>query len=184
MPDDDPDQPPPTLDYATPGQPPFKSAAALVTIATFAEAWEARLALGKLEADGIPASLADENMVGIGGGLYTNMVGGIKLQVPAADAQRARMLLPARVRGRVTRCPRCGSTDTVEIGYTPTEKILFLLLLGLPYLFVQKRWLCHACTHAWAGPGGDDAEDERPEREDDDDDEAEEDQSNEPKRST
>src|SRR4051794_3115277 len=104
--------PPPTLSYSMPGTVSGASAMRLVTVATFGQSWEAHLACGKLEAAGIPAVLADENIVGTGGGLYTNMTGGIKLQVPAVDVERAAALLPRRVRPVVVKCPKCGGTET------------------------------------------------------------------------
>jgi hypothetical protein len=147
----------PVLNYAQPGTVGGNERGAamnLVTIATFAQAWEAHLAAGKLESEGIAAVIADENIVGTGGGLYTNMVGGIKLQVPRVDRERALAALPKRVRGVEVQCPRCRSTDTHQIDFSPGLKILFLLLLGLPYLFVQRPWACLDCGNVWRAPSG------------------------------
>ena len=163
--------PPPTvLNYAQPGTVAGNEhdAMKLVTIATFAQAWEAHLAAGKLESEGIAAVIADENMVGTGGGLYTNMVGGIKLQVPRVDRERALAALPQRVRAVETPCPRCRSTDTRQIDFSPGLKIFFLLLLGLPYLFVQRSWACLDCGYIWRAPSGG-AVDRKDEDEDDGD---------------
>src|SRR4051794_33328095 len=131
---------PPALNYARPGT--ERSSMALVTIATFGQSWEAHLAAGKLEAAGIPAVLVDENINAVGGGLYTSMSGGIKLQVPQIDVDRALEALPQRVRINHVKCPRCASADTRQIDYSPGLKIFFLLLLGIPYLFVQKPLVC------------------------------------------
>jgi hypothetical protein len=156
----------PILGYARPGaaQPGMR----LVTVATFGDGWEAHLAIGKLEAEGIPAVLADENIVGTGGGIYTNLAGGIKLQVPEADIERALAALPSRVRTRIVPCPSCRKSDTRPVELTPGVKILFLLLLGIPYLFVTRPWVCLDCGHLFkpppAPPDGDDDDD------DDDDD--------------
>jgi hypothetical protein len=62
----------------------------LVTLETFLMAHEAELALGFLEANGIDAFLADENMSRL---YVAPLVGGIRLQVRAEDAERARELL-------------------------------------------------------------------------------------------
>jgi hypothetical protein len=139
------------LGYARPGT--ERPGMNLVTIATFAQSWEAHLAAGKLEAAGIPAVLADENIVSIGGGIYTGLAGGIKLQVPQVDAERALAELPDRVRVRQVKCPRCGSTDTREVDYTPGLKIFFLLLLGLPYLFTRRPHVCLSCQNVWRSTG-------------------------------
>ena len=64
----------------------------LVTIATF-DLWpDAQIALGRLEAEGIPAYMADQHLVQTDW-LYSIAVGGIKLQVEAEDEARAREIL-------------------------------------------------------------------------------------------
>jgi hypothetical protein len=161
------DGPPPKLNYALPGTVGGAGAMKLVTLATFGQAWEAHLACGKLESAGIPAVIADENIVTAGGGLYTNMTGGIKLQVPAVDVERAAALLPRRVRNVVVKCPRCGSTDTRQVEFSPGLKALFLVMLGIPYLFVDRPWVCLDCSTVWKRPADADADDD----EDQDDDE-------------
>ena len=64
----------------------------LVTIAVFVTPVEASVARGYLEANGMPAFLADENITRIAGHLIP-IIGGIKLQVRRADEYRARDLL-------------------------------------------------------------------------------------------
>lgn len=61
----------------------------MVTIATFDNIVDAHIALGRLQAEGIPAVLADQNLVQTDW-LYSIAVGGIKLQVPESFAERAR----------------------------------------------------------------------------------------------
>ena len=60
----------------------------LVTVATFPNAMEANFAKGCLEAAGIPAFLADEQMVGMNWHMSI-LLGGVKLQVCADDAEEA-----------------------------------------------------------------------------------------------
>jgi hypothetical protein len=164
------------LNYARPGT--ERPSMSLVTIATFGHSWEAHLAAGKLEAAGIPAVLVDENVNAIGGGIYTSIVGGIKLQVPQIDADRALEALPQHVRIARIKCPKCGLADTRQIDFSPGLKILFLLLLGIPYLFVRRPWICLSCSNVWhasvqqhkqAIDNHDDADDDD---DDDDDDKA------------
>ena len=59
-----------------------------LTIATFETMPDAHIALGRLEAAGIDAWLADENLVQTDW-LYSIAVGGIKLQVEEADVEAA-----------------------------------------------------------------------------------------------
>ncbi|HHM04312.1 MAG TPA: hypothetical protein ENJ19_01035 [Gammaproteobacteria bacterium] len=63
-----------------------------VTIATFDNMPAAHIALGRLQAEGVDAWLADENLVQTDW-LYDIAVGGIKLQVEAPFEARARRVL-------------------------------------------------------------------------------------------
>lgn len=60
----------------------------LATVASFSFAHEAHIARAKLESEGIPAVLADEHTVNMQW-LYSNALGGVKVQVPPSCAQRA-----------------------------------------------------------------------------------------------
>jgi hypothetical protein len=64
----------------------------LVTVAQFDMLPDARIAQGRLAAEGIPAYLADENLVQTDW-LYSIAVGGIKLRVEPEYAERARRIL-------------------------------------------------------------------------------------------
>ena len=68
----------------------------LVTIAAYRFAHEADVDRIHLETEGIPAFLADVNIVMTTG--LTNAVGDIKLQVPRGLAQRATQLLAQKAR--------------------------------------------------------------------------------------
>jgi hypothetical protein len=70
----------------------------LVTVATFTTAMDAHLRKNLLEAEGIPAFLADELT---GDQLSATYVHGyVKVQVPCQDTERAQKLLQARERKR------------------------------------------------------------------------------------
>ncbi len=64
----------------------------LTVIDRFHDSGEAQLALGLLQANGIEASLRDENLLAIDWFLIP-AVGGIRLAVPADQAEEARLLL-------------------------------------------------------------------------------------------
>lgn len=72
--------------------------APLVAIASFATAFEAHLAKGLLESEGLHVSVIDEHMVSANAALVYAM-GGVKLLVRAPHAQRALDILAARQRG-------------------------------------------------------------------------------------
>ncbi len=65
---------------------------ALVTIASFSFPHEAHIARAKLDSEGIPAVLADEFTISMQW-LYSNALGGVKVQVPPSCAQRALEIL-------------------------------------------------------------------------------------------
>ncbi len=66
----------------------------LETVATFLQLHEAQLTVLRLASAGVEASLADAGIVGAHPFL-ANAVGGVKVQVPAAQAGQARALLAA-----------------------------------------------------------------------------------------
>ena len=63
-----------------------------VVIAIFPQVIQAHIAKSRLEADGIEAFIRDENIVALNW-LYSNAVGGVKLEVAAEDEKRARAIL-------------------------------------------------------------------------------------------
>src|SRR5882672_7722622 len=64
----------------------------LVTIRKFRDLPEALLAKGRLESSGIESFLADDNMVHMDW-LISNLLGGVKLKVEAANAEIANEIL-------------------------------------------------------------------------------------------
>jgi Putative prokaryotic signal transducing protein len=59
----------------------------------FCDLPEALVAKSILESAGIDCFLADENMARIGGGLYSNLIGGTKLMLRPEDLETATQLL-------------------------------------------------------------------------------------------
>jgi len=82
---------------------------------------DANIIMGRLEEEGIQCWLKDENTVTIDP-ILTNAIGGIKLMVPDAQAERAFELLKkfrSEIKAEI-KCPRCGS-DNVEYVTTPRK---------------------------------------------------------------
>jgi hypothetical protein len=110
-----------------------------VTVATYTFPWEAQLAKARLESAGIDSVVADE----ISAGLYgANAIGGVKLRVREADADRAsaqlstlrplpEIYLVTEEDARRMRCPSCRSEDVSAEGW------------------FRRRWSCRACGAAW-----------------------------------
>jgi DNA-directed RNA polymerase subunit RPC12/RpoP len=81
----------------------------------------AHIAMGRLEEDGFNCWLKDENTVTIDP-ILTNAVGGIKLMVAEAEAQKAFEILKQlqREHKALITCPRC-SSHNIEVVSTPRK---------------------------------------------------------------
>lgn len=124
----------------------------LVTISTYSFPYEAHIAKAKLDSEAIPAFIADEHTINMQW-LYSNALGGVKLQVPEHFAEQALALLREddqqalfeQEGGDFPVCPECGSSDTEY--YRIGRRLAFLVFLGLDFpLFPTKDGLrCKAC---------------------------------------
>ena len=83
----------------------------MITIATFDNQADAHIAKGLLEAEGLSPSLGDSHLVQTDW-LYSAALGGIKLQVPNGEAERARQLLSQDRSGELTDWPAEDNTGT------------------------------------------------------------------------
>jgi Putative prokaryotic signal transducing protein len=133
----------------------------LVTIAAFRDLPEALLARGALESAGIPCYLANENIVRLDW-LLANTVGGVRLQVRAADADLAAEVLGCGIpavfftdKGELYLQPSCPECDSLDISYrNQNRRLTFIawLLLKIPLPFPRRYvWNCRRCGHEWAG---------------------------------
>lgn len=124
----------------------------LVTIATYSFPHEAHLAISRLDAVGIPAYIADEHTITMQW-LYSNALGGVKVQVAAEFVDKAKdvlqedlsYLLEEKFGKDELICPKCGSADLVP--YTKGKKPAFIvfLLLGFPLFFNKQGYKCQSC---------------------------------------
>ncbi|MBP7147233.1 MAG: DUF2007 domain-containing protein [Acidobacteria bacterium] len=125
----------------------------LVTIAQTANAVQAHLIRGALEARGIPAFLFDENVVRLNW-FWANAIGAIKVKVPADLAEQARDALaedtstdaPDAER-RHPDCPKCGSSRVHRMLASPWS--LATVPLGPGLLLPTSRHACEECGHSW-----------------------------------
>lgn len=110
----------------------------------------------QLESAGIPVFIADEYTIGMNW-LYSNALGGVKVQVPESLASEALELLASEDKTAPTQdlatitCPQCGSKNTKEFWDKRSGFLTFLtwLLMGLPLLFLPKKKKCGDCGHRW-----------------------------------
>jgi len=130
------------------------------TVASFREPYKARLAKGKLEAEGIQAIVLDEHLVQMDW-VLSRAIGGVKLQVLEEDFDRAREILGTDYIDELSEveeaqleptpdevCPKCGSDLISSKRYSLWSLIPSLLFL-LPIFFRRKKWVCNDCGAAW-----------------------------------
>jgi len=145
-----------------PDEPEFRR---LVTVRRYRDLAEALAGRSLLESAGIPAWIADENLVRMVW-FYSNLVGGMRLQVDEQDEAAALEILEEAVPGTIPygqeevyiqpTCPKCGSVevslgDGTESG--PSLAALFVLSIPLPQQ--EAAWHCEACGARWVDTGND-----------------------------
>ena len=120
----------------------------LVTIGAYSTPYEANLVRAELEAFDIDATLADDETIGVNW-LWSNALGGVKVQVPESEVEEARQVRAAEPEALESAvCPHCGSADT---HYILEKRASFLtwLVFGLPLIPAFSRTSCAACGFKW-----------------------------------
>jgi tetratricopeptide (TPR) repeat protein len=131
----------------------------VVAIRTFSHPSEAHIARGRLETEGIPAFIANDEIVSINW-LFSSAVGWVRLCVRETDARRAIEILQAKPDPPPTDealydspadplCPMCGSAEVVYETYNLRRVYTAILLLKFPIPFRKERWICRTCGASW-----------------------------------
>lgn len=125
-----------------------------VTVRAFTSVTEAQFAGSALEAAGLDVRLGDLHLIAMQW-MYSNAVGGVKVQVPAEQVDEARQILevpaevddPRAIVDPSEACRTCGSAD-VESGVVGGQASIWMLVItGVPLfsrrLLRQRR--CKGC---------------------------------------
>lgn len=131
----------------------------LVTVRRYRDMAEAFVGRSLLESAGIRARIADENLVRLDW-FYSNLVGGMRLQVDARDELAARELLEKSAPGLIAFdeeeeeyvqpvCPKCGSADITFAGADRGASLVALAVLSVPLPPGAASWHCEACGARW-----------------------------------
>jgi DNA-directed RNA polymerase subunit RPC12/RpoP len=122
----------------------------LVTVAAYRQVIDASVMKSVLDGHGVECWLADENMVTMDW-MYSDFIGGVKLQVRRSDLEDARRILKE---GAITEegmpCPACGSKRTRYERYSRKLSI-FSFFFMLPFTVPKNEWLCLECSRKFTG---------------------------------
>ena len=133
----------------------------LVTVRQYRDLTEALVGRSLLESAGMTAWIADEHLVRMNW-FYSNLVGGVRLQVAEEDEAAARELLeeaappPIPYGGEEVyvqpTCPKCGSAEvTLGDGTEQGRSFVALYTLSVPVPPREAAWHCEACGARWEG---------------------------------
>jgi Putative prokaryotic signal transducing protein len=135
----------------------------LVMIRRYRDLPEAQIASSILDSAGIESFLVDENLVRLDW-FYSNLVGGIKLQVREDDAEAAGKLLEQEIPEKFEvegvgeyeqpKCPRCGSRDVALDELNKPIAWGASYLVGLPIAIHREGGKCNACGYTWEDESG------------------------------
>ena len=129
----------------------------IITFESYYDPMLAHIVRSRLEANGIPCFIADENIIGANP-LYNNAVGGIKLKVFEKDVERCREILATEgdlheddhfeidnEENTYVVCPFCASTNINHIEKEDNPGMLDTIMnLANPF-YSQKNWHCNNC---------------------------------------
>jgi hypothetical protein len=135
----------------------------LVTLRQYRDLSEAIVARGVVESAGIFCVLKDENFVRLDWQM-SNLIGGIRLQVPSDDAEAALAVLSQPIPESIAvaeepefsqpRCPRCNSVDVSWERQGRKAALISLYLFSLPLPRGGESWHCNACGIRWTDEEG------------------------------
>jgi hypothetical protein len=129
----------------------------MLTVAACCTWFEANLVKSKLEAFDFHPTLVDAQTVNTNW-LWSNALGGIKVQVPAFEVEQARQVLesePAEPPGEpgssetaAVACPVCGGSNTHDY-LDKRGSFLSWLILSIPVIPALTRRICRDCGSKW-----------------------------------
>jgi len=133
----------------------------LVTIRKFRDLPEALLAKGSLESAEIESILIDDNVVRLDW-FWSNLMGGIKLQVDPENVEAAQAILDQPIPDNLEvpgvgayqqpHCPRCQSLDvTFQELDEPVAYVSAFFSVPIPW--TRRAWRCHSCKVEWEDDG-------------------------------
>ena len=127
------------------------------TITNYPDLISAELAQSLLDAEGIMATIPEENIAGLDW-RWSTALQGIRLQVADEDAEDARALLLEKgeieTEQAVDVCPKCGSADIAQEQWKRKFKawsffVPVLILFWPLFMWMEPKMRCKTCGHRW-----------------------------------
>jgi hypothetical protein len=128
------------------------------TVRRYRDLSEALVAKSLLESAGIAAWIRDENLARLEW-QYSNLLGGLRLQVAAGNEATAEEVLRQPIPETIPfdqqenfeqpKCPACGSIDITFDGASRKAALLSVTALSVPLPHGTTSWTCHACGVRW-----------------------------------
>ena len=124
----------------------------IVTFESYYDPMLAQIIRGRLEANGIPCFIADDNTLAANP-FYNQAIGGVKIKVFEHDVEKCRTILAedaviAPDEEQLTTCPHCHSKN-VHYGPAPVQKnwfgILLAAVLSVYPVHLYRTWNCLDC---------------------------------------
>jgi hypothetical protein len=133
---------------------------ALVMLRSYRDPIDAELAKSRLESAGIPALILDKHLASIQW-LYSNAIGGAKIEVDESDLDASLELLQEEHSADLAEipesqsppvdgdlCPVC-SSSMVRASRVHRTAAALSLATSLPFIAWRRRWVCTSCNHSW-----------------------------------
>ncbi len=130
----------------------------LITVKTFDNTIDAHILMARLENEGVPCFLVDDNLVSINP-MYAHVVGGIKLKIHEADQDKAIAVLRdieqteiTNDAGEIIMCPVCNSTEYYTNFKSVNDvgsflSVVFSFICGVIPFYVKNVYRCKKCNH-------------------------------------
>jgi hypothetical protein len=133
-------------------------------VARFRDLPEALVASASLKSAGIDSVLVDDNVIRLDW-FWSNLMGGVKVEVDAENADAAREMLSQPIpevldvegvgEYQQPGCPKCGSLD---VNFRQLEPIAYVMaFFNLPIPLRKCAWRCGSCHAQWEDEADDGA---------------------------
>jgi hypothetical protein len=124
----------------------------LVTIASYSFPLDAHISKSRLDSEDIPSFIADEHTIAMQW-MYSNAMGGVRLQVPEEYVEQAlEVLAEDRSQDLIDEqgydseiCPVCGSTDVEFYQFGKRWAFVAFWLFSFPLFRVSDGIKCNSC---------------------------------------